>query len=134
MNYGRFKYFQPNEMDLKDKVGDCQIRALAKALGKTWHETFDIITPICRENMTMDIFCCDLDKTKKAMETLGFIYHGVSNKKGSKRPTIDSFAKAHPKGTFVVTVSHHVVAVVDGIYYDTWDSGWKSMYGYYEKA
>lgn len=130
----RFKYFQPNKKDLKDKVGDCQIRALAKALDKTWVEVFDLVTPICREQQVMDIFSCDLGKTKEAIEKLGFTYHGISNKKGTKRPTVDLFAKDHPEGTYVVTVAHHVVAVVDGTYYDTWDSGYKSMYGYYEKG
>ena len=131
MNYGRFVYYQPNKKDLKDKVGDCQIRALSKALNKTWVETFDIITPICRDLQVMDIFSCDLKKTKEAMDTLGFAYTGVSNKKGTKRPTVDSFAKEHKAGTYIVTVAHHVVAVVDGKYYDTWDSGRCYLYGYY---
>ena len=48
--------------------------------------------------------------------------------------TVDSFAKDHPEGTYIVSVAHHVVAVVDGCYWDTWDSGYKSLYGYYEKV
>lgn len=132
MNYGRYVYYQPNKKDLKDKVGDCQIRALAKVLDKSWVEVFDLITPICREQQVMDIFSCDLNKTKEAMARLGFKYTGVSNKKGSKRPTVDTFAKEHKTGKYIASVAHHVVAVVDGRYFDTWDSGWKSMYGYYE--
>lgn len=133
MNYGRFVYYQPNKKDLKDKVGDCQIRALTKALNITWLEAFDLITPICREQQVMDIFSCDLKKTVEAMAKLGFVYTGVSNKKGTKRPTVDSFAKTHKTGTYIATVAHHVVAVVDGKYYDTWDCGDCSLYGYYEK-
>lgn len=128
----RYVYFQPNKKDLKDKVGDCQVRALCKALGKTWLEVFDLTIPMCRELQTYTIFDCDLNKTKECMSRLGFEYHGVSNKRGTTRPTIDSFAKEHPTGTYVCTVARHVVAVVDGRYYDTWDSGYKSMYGYYE--
>lgn len=132
MNYGRFVYFQPNDKDIRDKVGDCQIRALAKVLDKTWLEVFDIITPICREQQVMDIFSCDLNKTKEALRILGLEYTGVSNKKGSKRPTVDSFAKTHKVGRYIVSVAHHVVAVVDGKYYDTWDSGDCCLYGYYQ--
>lgn len=128
----RFQYYQPNKLDLKDKVGDCQIRALSKALGLTWLETFDLVMPICREQQVMDIFSCDLQKTKEALARLGFEYHGVSNKKGCKRPTVDGFAKDHKTGIYVVTVMHHVVAVADGNYYDTWDSGYCCLYGYYE--
>lgn len=129
-----YKYYQPNKKDLKDKVGDCQIRAFSKVLDLTWVEAFDLTIPICRELQTYTIFDCDLAKTREAMRRLGFEYTGISNKKGSKRPTVKSFAKSHPKGKYIVTVAHHVVAVVDGKYYDTWDSGEKSLYGYYEKG
>lgn len=132
MNYGRFVYFQPNKKDIKDKVGDCQIRALCKALGLTWLEAFDLTIPLCRELQTYTIFDGDPAKTREAMNNLGFTYTGVSNKKGTKRPTVDSFAKEHKTGTYIVKVAHHVVAVVDGKYYDTWDSGRCCLYGYYE--
>ena len=130
----RYVYFQPNEKDIKDKVGDCQIRALAKTLDKSWIEIFDLITPICREQQVMDIFSCDLKKTKEALQMLGFEYTGISNREGSKRPTVDEFARKHPTGRYICHVARHVVAVVDGKYYDTWDSGWRNMYGYFEKV
>lgn len=129
-----FKYYQPNDKDLKDKVGDCQVRALSKVLGLSWLEAFDLTIPICREMQTYTIFDSELNKTKEAMARLGFEYTGISNKKGSKRPTVKSFAMSHPKGKYIVSVAHHVVAVVDGMYYDTWDSGYKSLYGYYTKV
>lgn len=130
----RFRYFQPNKLDLKDKTGDCQIRALCKALGVEWKEAFDLTIPLCRELQTYTVFDGNREKTKEAMKRLGFEYHGISNKKGTTRPTVDSFAKDHPEGTYIVSVAHHVVAVVDGCYWDTWDSGYKSLYGYYEKV
>ena len=37
--------------------------------------------------------------------------------------TIADFAKDHPEGTYIVATGSHVVAVQDGSYYDTWDSG-----------
>lgn len=129
-----YKYYQPNDKDHKDQYGDCQIRALSKALGKTWVETFDLVYPICREKQIMDIFCCELNTTKEAMSELGFEYVGVTNKKGTKRPTVEEFAKNHKEGVYIAKVAHHVVAVVDGLFYDTWDSGYKPMYGYFKKV
>jgi len=126
-----YKYYQPNNKDIKDKVGDCQIRALSKCMGLSWLETFDLVTPICREYQIMDIFSCDLEKTKEAMSRLGFKYTGISNKKGSKRPTVEEFTKNHKSGNYILTLSHHVVASVNGKFYDTWDCGYKSLYGYY---
>ena len=128
-----FEYYQPNDKDLKDKVGDCQVRALSKALGLSWVDAFDLTIPICRELQTYTIFDCDLEKTKYAMGKIGFEYTGVSNKKGVKRPTVWKFAKDHPEGTYILKVAHHVVACVDGKYYDTRDSGERSIYGYYTK-
>ena len=129
----RYVYFQPNAKDLKDEYGDCQVRALSKALNISWVEAFDLTIPICREMQTYTIFGGSCTIGKDNLRKLGFNYCGISNKRGSKRPTVDSFAKDHPTGTYIAKVAHHVVAIVDGKYYDTWDSGQKSMYGYYEK-
>ena len=130
----RYVYYQPNDKDIKDKTGDCQIRALCKTLDLTWVEAFDLTIPICRELQTYTFFDCNLEQTKKAMQRIGFEYTGISNKKGSKRPTVESFAKSHPQGKYILSLARHVVAVVDGKYYDTWDCGNKSLYGYYTKG
>lgn len=128
----RYKYYQPNDKDIKDNYGDCTIRALSKALDVSWVEAFDLQVPICREYQTPNIFALPVRLENEAMGKLGFKYTGISNKKGSKRPTVEEFAKKHPKGRYVCNVSHHEVAVVDGYYYDTRDSGFKALYGYYE--
>lgn len=126
-----YKYYQPNQKDLKDTYGDCVIRALTKATGKEWATVFDELVPIARE-----LQCMPNSKAsyQRYLIENGFTYQGISNKKGSKRPTVDRFAKDHPKGVYVLVVANHLVAVVDGIYYDTWDSGFKSLYGYWVKG
>ena len=129
----RYVYYQPNAKDIKDEYGDCQVRALSKALGVSWLEAFDLTIPICREVQTYTIFGGTCDIGKQNLARLGFEYHGISNKRGTTRPTVDSFAKAHPHGSYILKAAHHVVACVDGKYYDTWDSGYKSLYGYYER-
>lgn len=126
-----YRYYQPNKKDLKDDYGDCVIRSLTKALGKEWMQVFEELLPYARE-----LQCMPNGKPcyEKYLIKNGFSYKGVSNKKGAKRPTVDSFAKEHKTGIYVLRVAHHLVAVVDGFYYDTWDSGGKSMYGYWEKV
>ena len=131
-SYGRFRYYQPNEKDTKDKYGDCTIRALSKALNLSWLDAFDKTIPICREYQVSNVFDVPSDKRKTLLKHLGFSYTGVSNKKGTKRPTVDSFSREHPKGTYILMVAGHTLAVVDGYYYDTHDCGWCSLYGYYE--
>lgn len=128
-----YKYYQPNKKDVKDKYGDCTIRALTKALGVSWLEAFDITIPFCREYQTPNIFNLPCKEEKEIMQRLGFAYTGVTNKKGSRRPTVAEFARQHKKGRYILNVANHEVAVVDGDYFDTWDSGTCSLYGYYTK-
>lgn len=129
----RWVYYQPNKKDVEDKYGDCTIRALSKALDCSWVEAFDKVIPVMREEQVSSVFACNITVRKRILDKLGFDYHGVSNKKGTKRPTVDSFAKDHPEGRFICNVANHVVAVVDGKFYDTWDSGGCSLYGYFER-
>lgn len=129
----RYVYYQPNKKDLKDQYGDCTIRALSKVLDCTWIEAFDAMIPLCRKAQATNIFSTPITVRKELLKELGFEYHGVSVVKGRKRPTVDSFAKDHPTGRYLCNVANHVVAVVDGKYYDTWNSGHCSLYGYFEK-
>ena len=130
----RFQYYQPNKKDLKDKYGDCTIRTLSKVFDCTWLEAFDMMIPYCREYQCSNIFDLPSSIEKEIFKKLGFDYYGISNKKGTTRPTLDEFAKSHPSGTFILNVANHEVACVDGKYYDTWDCGCSKMYGYYEKV
>ena len=43
------------------------------------------------------------------------------------------FAAEHPSGTYILALSGHVVCVMDGDYYDTWDSGGEVPLYYWRK-
>ena len=124
-----YKYWQPNKKDVKDDHGDCVIRALCKVFDKSWCEVFKELVPICLEIQSVPN---DKYVYSEYLRRNGAKYTGISNKKGSKRPTVSSFAKEHKQGTYYLRVAKHGVAVVDGIYYDSWDSGNKCVYGYWE--
>lgn len=49
------------------------------------------------------------------------------------RYTLSDFAADHPNGTYIVATGSHVVAIIDGRYYDTYDSGDKSPIYYFYK-
>ena len=125
-----YKYYQPNEKDIKDKRGDCVIRALTKVTNKTWLEVYDELVPIGRE---LQSFGNDKLVYSEFLKQQGFSYKGISNRKGTKRPTISQFAKEHKEGKYFLVVANHVVGLSDGVYYDTWDSGNCKMYGYWKK-
>lgn len=123
-------YYQPNKKDIKDEYGDCTIRALSAALSLTWLETFDLVVPIERKYQVANIFGAPLKTRKEMLEELGFTYHPVSRK---KKPTVKEFSEKHKRGIYILNIRGHEVACINGNYYDTWDSGKKALYGYFEK-
>lgn len=125
-----YKYFQPNRKDLKDNCGDCVIRALSKATGQSWVETFDDLVLYAREHQ-----CLPNDKLAFSdyLKSIGYRYNSLP--RGS-RITVSEFCKSR-KGLAICHVrvgfGTHLVTVDDGHYWDTWDCGNKFLYGYYEK-
>lgn len=130
MDKAYYKYYQPNKKDVKDRYGDCVIRALTKVMKKEWLEVFEELLPYARK-----LQCMPNGKPcyESYLRDNGFEYHGISNKKGNKRPTVKQFAMEH-SGTYYLRVAKHCVAVVDNKYFDTWDSGDCCLYGYWEKV
>lgn len=130
MTSRKYKYYQPNVKDTKDKYGDCVVRSLILATDSEWLKVFDELVGYAR-----DLQCMPNDKPRyeKLLMNHGFTYTGISNKKGSKRPTVDRFTKDHKVGIYVLVVANHLVCSRDGYYYDIWDSGDCCMYGYWYK-
>jgi len=56
------------------------------------------------------------------LQDMGFRKHIIPNNCPSCY-TIQDFCNDHPKGLYVVGTGTHVVAVLNGRYYDSWDSG-----------
>lgn len=129
MDSKNYVYYQPNDKDRGDDYGDCVVRSLSKVLNKTWMETFKMLVDICMEKQ-----CLPDEKAayEELLESKGFTYQGISNRRGSKRPLVSVFAKKEHRPCILV-VAHHIVASQDGNFYDTWDCGHKSMYGYWIK-
>lgn len=125
-----------NEMFIKyninpqrKNVGDCTIRAISKALDQSWEETY---TGIALEGFAM----CD-------MPSANHVWGAYLRSKRFTRKiipescpidyTVKDFSKDNPQGTYILALSGHVVAVVDGDYYDTWDSGDETPIYYWER-
>lgn len=124
----RNRYYNPNP--LKKETADCVVRSMCKATSKEWQ-------PVYKELFEIGLELCVMPNNDEAWKEFlirnGFTYNKLTVKRGSKRPTVDSFARAHKVGTFVLRVANHVVTCQDGYYYDTWDSGDCSLYGYWSK-
>lgn len=100
-------------------VPDCVIRALAVILDKTWYEIYDDLYLVGREEASVS---CHDDVWGLYLRMNGFEPF-LLPESCPRCTTIRKFAKYYPKGKYVIGTGSHAVAVVDGDYYDSWDSG-----------
>lgn len=125
------KYVQYNPNPKKQRNGDCVIRALTKALNKDWHK---IYVGVCLQGFIM----CDMPSANHVwgafLRRHGFKREIVEENNPESYPyTLEQFCNDHDYGVFVVAMPDHVVAVVDGWYYDSWNSGHEKPLYYWVK-
>lgn len=112
-------WVQFNNNPVRALVGDCTVRAISKALGKTWDDTY--------MGLTMQGF------RMKDMPSSNRVWGEYLYENGFRRfiipdscpncYTIKDFCKEHDSGKYILATGTHVVCAVNGSYYDSWDSG-----------
>lgn len=122
-----FKFFQPNPQE--KRTDDCVIRALSKVLGVDW-DTASVYA-IVQQIRDSDLYTKNYVWGNLLMRH-GFSKHHLPNT-CSDCYTIEDFANDHKMGVYAVGTGDHVVAVVDGDWYDTYDSGGMIPVVYYRK-
>ena len=112
-----YKFYNPNP---KNKfVGDCVIRAIAKLEGLDWDTTY--------------LKICFYGFREKNMPAINEVWRAFLLDNGYKRfsipnicpdcYTVKDFCRENQKGKYLLATGEHVVAVVNGDYYDAWNSG-----------
>lgn len=112
-----YVFYNPNPFH--NNNGDCVIRAIGKVTGQSWDDTY------------LDL--CDKGFEMKDMPSSNKVWSSYLKSKGFKKHiipnycpdcySIKEFCKDNPVGRFVVHVDGHVVAIENGNYFDTYDSG-----------
>ena len=123
--YDNFEYFQPND----HICGDCSVRAVAKALNRSWYVVYDKLCKIGRE---MQMMPNEREVVDKYLTEEGFVWQAVKVSKGMKRPKVSKFAEDNTNPA-VLSLSGHYSSSKGGKYYDIWDCGGYSIYGYWIK-
>ena len=112
-------WIRTNPNPEKKEVGDCVIRAIAIALGMTWTEVYDALYLIGREWHDM--------MSSNEVWGLYLFRHGfepfILPKTCPRCLTVKEFCKRYPRGTYIIGTGDHAVAVIDGDYFDSFDSG-----------
>lgn len=122
-----YRFYNPNPEKLM--VGDCVIRGVSKLMNKSWDESYmDLVT-----------YGYKMKDLPDSNVVLG-AYLYANNYRRHVIPntcphcySISQFAEDHPHGRFLLATGTHVVAVIDGDYYDTWDSGHEVPAYFWEK-
>ena len=101
------------------RKGDCSVRALAAAEDRSWYEIYDELYHIGREMGDMEN---SNDVIGQFLRERGYTRYSIPNTCPACY-TVRDFANDHPEGIYVLGTGSHVVAVINGDYYDSWDSG-----------
>lgn len=115
----------------KKRADDCVIRAIMKLTNRDWVTCYDELCEIGRKKKRMP-------NEWKVVE-IWLREHGYVKRsfgkiiKGQHRITVSEFAKLHKDGYYLLNLRGHVVACINGYYYDSWDSGNCKLLTYYEK-
>lgn len=114
----RWIKYNPNPIPGK-RVGDCAIRACCKATNRTWNEVFDALVQIAYRQKDV------LSANKVWGEYLAD--NGYVRYEPDFPMDVYKFCCNFPHGTYVLGLDGHVVTVVDGYFYDTWNSAEKNV-------
>lgn len=111
------------------RVGDCTVRAISKALGQDWEQTY-------MEIAFKGFMLCDMPSANHVwgayLKDKGFT-RNVTPNECPDCYTVSDFCADHPRGTYILALTGHVVCVCNGCYYDTWDSGDETPLYYWER-
>lgn len=101
------------------EVPDCVIRAIAIALNMPWLQVFDELCAVARNefNMPSSDSVWGLYLYSKGFEPF------LLPETCPRCVTIDEFTKWFPVGIYIIGTGSHAVAIIDGNYFDSWDSG-----------
>ena len=110
-------YANPNPE--KKDVPDCVIRAICIALNKPWNEVFDELSEVAANDYSIT---SDDRVWGHYLWLLGFIPF-ILPETCPRCVTVKAFAEIFSRGIYIIGTGYHAVAVINGNYYDTWNSG-----------
>lgn len=110
---------------------DCQVRALATARNIPYEDAWALLYLVQGELRRCAFALVESltanDPRFGVKRALAF-----PAAKGKPRMTGAAFCMRYPRGRYILRTSHHVVAVKDGVLYDTFDSSTKCVYTAWE--
>lgn len=110
--------YNPNPVSTR-KVADCAVRAIAKALNIDWESAYALMA---NNGFLMGDLMNSDNVWGSVLRQHGFKRYSIPNECPDCY-TISDFSNDNKKGIYVLGTGTHAVTIVDGNYYDSWDSG-----------
>lgn len=110
-------------------VGDCSVRAVAKALDTTWETAYALMA---LNGFQMGDMPSSNSVWGAVLRQHGFSRYAIPNTCPDCY-TAEQFCLDHPKGVYVLVFSGHVATEIDGLLYDSWDSSQEIPQFYWAK-
>lgn len=123
-------YVKYNPNPTGRSVGDCAVRAIAKALDIDWETAYVMIAV---NGYAMGDMPSSDSVWGAVLRENGFYRQSIPNTCPDCY-TVEDFCKDNPYGIYVLAFGGHVATVVDGDLYDSWDSSHEvPIYVWYRK-
>lgn len=111
------------------RVGDCTVRAISKATGKSWT---DVYMGICLQGLLSFDMPSSNAVWGKYLKSIGYKRHMLPDTCPDCY-TVEKFCRDHKNGSYIVATGSHAVACIGGDYFDTWNSGNELAIFYFTK-
>ena len=112
-----YVYYNPNPR--KKSVGDCVVRALSAIFNDSWENVYADLS-------MQGAFLFDMPTANSVwgeyLKANGFRRYVIPNS-CPHCYTVRDFCYDHPYGKYLLKTEGHVIAVIDGDYYDTANTG-----------
>lgn len=113
----RYQYYNPNPVGRS--VGDCSVRAVAKALDLDWEQAY---AELASNGFAMGDMPSSDGVWGATLRQHGFYKSNIPDNCPDCY-TLENFVTDNPFGIFVVKLGNdHVATIIDGTLYDAWDS------------
>lgn len=112
-----FVQYNPNPQG--NYVGDCVIRAIARVTEKDWDSTY---LAVAMQGFAMKDMPSANHIWGAYLKSQGFRQYALPNTCPDCY-TVQDFCEDYPSGVYLLATGSHVIAVEDGNYFDSWDSG-----------
>lgn len=118
-----------NANPVAKRANDCTVRAIATAMNLRWEEVY---LNLCITGLKMHDMPSSNSVWSAYLIQEGYRRYVIPNTCPNCY-TVRQFARDHAEGTYIVALHGHVLACIDGEYFDTWDSGDEIPMFYFRK-